>query len=1087
MGSPWKKFVAQMPFIFISIFIFSIFNTHSRVSAFQSANATESTIMPTDENGEEYQEIASVVLSKANSTLGYIPPNYQPYEIANISYDLEWAFINLISSPLENVITQPGDYLAPVVRLAIANKKNNQWTVYLDNTEEFPNMLQVLPDSVLSPNSKDILVKASLTNRRIPTKAITQITSYTIPYLPWRIGDSWKYTQGSPGSYSHQNNKSAFDFSTPDGNVGTIHFADDGVLIGGKETCLYTQRSDGLILVYQHINKNDVNYWLSRINTLVHAKDPLGGTTMEPGCNGQTTGHHIHFEVITKLQGYWKDFDIDFHGSSINGWVYDGANFVRNSITAYPYPVRSPMNNEGVQYPSGYEFCSNEGSQCDFSGTATIAFGANGNYTYKNLSNGTDCNTSVFEDPVPGIQKSCYINGGGPPGYTYCAVENQRCSFSGVANVAYGASLKYIYKDNVSEGIDCNTATFGDDPIYGTAKGCYYKSQGQIQGKWTANYYAGQTRWWDNTNTSNPQCSESFGSSTYTLNKDYGTGAPCQNGMSADNWVGDYKSTIDFPSGNYIFWIDHDDGLKLWLNGTNIADVGDSGSYWVCPARYLSGNQNLWAMLREDGGSAHVTINWSTDTSICDPPFAFSKIMPYSWSMGVSTNPTISWNSSTKADWYEYCIDTSDNNTCDTNWVKVQTGTSAVINGLINGTTYYWQVRAVNPYSLPTQADGGTWWRFTTQPSLPGDFNKISPSNGSAGQLSTLTLTWGGSSGATVYEYCYDTSNDNACNNNWADVGNTTQIILSGLASGTTYYWQVRAINSGGDNYANNNAWWSFTTQAVPPGSFNKTTPSHHLVGVPTTLTLEWQQSEGADGYEYCLDATNDNNCDGSWINLGADVSGVLVEDLEPGTTYYWQVRATNSGVMTYSNNGVWWSFTTGYPQNLVQNGGFESGIGSPESWSMDAWDNTGTSFLWDSTQSHQGNRSVKISNGTPDDARWIQEVNLQSGTNYELSGWIRTENVAHSLEASDNGANLSILGNSDYWYQFAGGFKGTNDWTYVSMIFNSRSNTSIVIAARLGFYWGTTTGTAWFDDIRLISLALPSPNNSIYLPAIHK
>lgn len=79
-------------------------------------------------------------------------------------------------------------------------------------------------------------------------------------------------------------------------------------------------------------------------------------------------------------------------------------------------------------------------------------------------------------------------------------------------------------------------------------------------GNWRADYYDDHTRWWDNNNSSNHKCSETIYSSF--LDKNYGSGAPC-GGMDGDTWVGDYSTTIDFPSGNYVFWVEHDDGLKL--------------------------------------------------------------------------------------------------------------------------------------------------------------------------------------------------------------------------------------------------------------------------------------------------------------------------------------------------------------------------------------------------------------------------------------------------------------------------------------------------------------------------------------------
>jgi hypothetical protein len=47
------------------------------------------------------------------------------------------------------------------------------------------------------------------------------------------------------------------------------------------------------------------------------------------------------------------------------------------------------------------------------------------------------------------------------------------CSFNGLATVYYGANDKYYYKENILNSITCDNDTFGD-PIYGAVKSCYY-------------------------------------------------------------------------------------------------------------------------------------------------------------------------------------------------------------------------------------------------------------------------------------------------------------------------------------------------------------------------------------------------------------------------------------------------------------------------------------------------------------------------------------------------------------------------------------------------------------------------------------
>lgn len=95
----------------------------------------------------------------------------------------------------------------------------------------------------------------------------------------------------------------------------------------------------------------------------------------------------------------------------------------------------------------------------------------------------------------------------------------------------------------------------------------------------------------------------------------------------------------------------------------------------------------------------------------------------------------------------------------------------------------------------------------------PGAFSKTSPAFTATGRPKTgLVLSWAAATRATRYEYCIDTTNDNACGATWISVGTATSVVLGRLSGLTTYYWHVRAVNSGGITYSNNNTFWRFTT-----------------------------------------------------------------------------------------------------------------------------------------------------------------------------------------------------------------------------------------------------------------------------------
>ena len=157
-------------------------------------------------------------------------------------------------------------------------------------------------------------------------------------------------------------------------------------------------------------------------------------------------------------------------------------------------------------------------------------------------------------------------------------------------------------------------------------------------------------------------------------------------------------------------------------------------------------------------------------------------------------------------------------------------------------------------------------------------------------------------------------------------------------------------------------------------------------------------------------------------------------------------------------------------PVDILFNGGFEDGTTLPTLWSEDSWTASFGTLSWDSTEKYSGNKSVKIVNTTANDARWIQTVNIQPNSDYLLSGWIKTENVSHTQDTVDAGANLSVMGG----FEYTTGLFATNDWTYVSLTFNTGSRSQIDIGARVGMYSGTSAGTAWFDDLKLELLDTP-------------
>lgn len=144
---------------------------------------------------------------------------------------------------------------------------------------------------------------------------------------------------------------------------------------------------------------------------------------------------------------------------------------------------------------------------------------------------------------------------------------------------------------------------------------------------------------------------------------------------------------------------------------------------------------------------------------------------------------------------------------------------------------------------------------------------------------------------------------------------------------------------------------------------------------------------------------------------------------------------------------------------NFLQNGGFENidSSGMPSHWRIDSWQN-GSFIGKSSLKTHSGKFSVMVESNSPNDARAVQTIVVKPDTEYRLYGWIYAENVS----AANTGANLCLLNTG-----FHSGFFNTADWRRAEMVFKTHKKQNTVdVAARLGFYNGTLTGRAFFDDI---------------------
>lgn len=164
------------------------------------------------------------------------------------------------------------------------------------------------------------------------------------------------------------------------------------------------------------------------------------------------------------------------------------------------------------------------------------------------------------------------------------------------------------------------------------------------------------------------------------------------------------------------------------------------------------------------------------------------------------------------------------------------------------------------------------------------------------------------------------------------------------------------------------------------------------------------------------------------------------------------------------------------YGPNLLTNSSFEKITGAnrqPEGWKIRTFQGEAHHVV-DFSEAKAGERSLRIVSREGADTCYQAKVEVTPNSNYRLSGWVKTAGLAGA-----RGAQLNIHEIQGADSARTRGLRKRNDWTFLEVEFNSGIHSQLTINCLYGG-WGTSTGTAWFDEVALQEVGYESLSDSL-------
>ncbi|OGS24644.1 MAG: hypothetical protein A2297_07005 [Elusimicrobia bacterium RIFOXYB2_FULL_48_7] len=601
------------------------------------------------------------------------------------------------------------------------------------------------------------------------------------------------------------------------------------------------------------------------------------------------------YEWNNTINGTNLDFIVSYNGlgNEAGGYLIAGRDYYKDTVKpdwtpyTYPHPMQSPL------------FWGEVVDASSPTAPVVVRDGTNpsANWSFTYSTSGLSANWDACSDPETGIS-AYYIAIGTFPGGTAVSGGWQPVNLSTNvtrSNLSLTVGVTYYYSARSMNGINLLSDITTSDG--------QYVSQDNTPPSDIAAVRDG----------TGPSGDISFTYSTTTLSVNWNASSDPESGISK-YWysIGTTPGATDAASSSFV-WASTSvtrTGLSLSFNATYYFNV------------YAQNSIGLFSSTTSSNGQ-YVAVDYTSPTA---PSAVRDGTGSSDWSFAYSTRGLSSnWDFSTDAETgiYRYMYAISSTTVGGTNFIGwTDNGVSTYVTrqplSLVGGVTYYFTVKAQNPFGLTSAVTNSNGQYIAVDTSPPTNIATVRDGTGTTDatftfSTTTLSANWPAStdpeSGISRYWYAIGTTLGGTNFAGWTSLWGSTYVNRGSLilAVGTTYYFAVKSENGVGAESAVTNSNGQYVApDPTPPsapvvvrdgtGAFDWT-----FTYSSVTLSANWDASADAESgitkYWYAVGTLAGSIDILSWAPTGnATDTSVTINNLtlDIGTTYYFSVKAEN-------------------------------------------------------------------------------------------------------------------------------------------------------------------------------------------------